>query len=451
MTLSNALRCEIIGNSLTRRTWLGRMASVAFGTVALNGRRVRADQVKSARSCIVLWMSGGPSQMDTFDLKPGHENGGPFKEISTSVPGIKISEHLPMMAEQAEHLAIVRSMSTVEGDHGRATDHLHSGYQRRVNIDYPSLGALYANEFQSSDSSLPSFVSIAPPFGSSATKPGFLGSKFAPMVIRPSATNSTQADSGDAEQTPALSVDYLLPPQGTETERAMSRAGLLQSFNRDFSKRQPDAVPQSHRIAFDRAIKMMHPEAAVAFDLLQETAAVRSAYGTDSFGQGCLLARRLVERGVGFVEVTLGGNSANWDTHSLNFPNVQRLSGIVDRGWSQLIVDLKARGLLDSTLVIWMGEFGRTPKINSAAGRDHFPNSWSTVLAGGGIQGGQVVGRTSADGASVEDRPVSVPDLIATVCHALGIDPKKQNLGNDGQPIRIAENDAKPIHQILKV
>lgn len=447
MSMRTFLQNEITGNSISRRTWLGQIASVAFGAAAVNGRHTQANASKPPRSCIVLWMSGGPSQMDTFDLKPGHENGGPFKEISTSVPGIKISEHLPKIAEQAEHLAIVRSMSTVDGDHGRATEHLHTGYQRRVNVEYPCLGSLFASENSSSASSLPAFVNIAPPVDSTASKPGFLGSRYSPMIIRPVTSNALPADGDD--QPPVLTVDYLLPPSGTVSDRAMNRADLLQSFNRDFALRQPDAVPRSHQIAFERAIKLMHPEAASAFDLLQESAAMRNAYGIDSFGQGCLMARRLVERGVGFVEVTLGGNSANWDTHAQNFQNVQRLSETLDRAWSQLIVDLKARGMLESTVVVWMGEFGRTPKINSSAGRDHFPNAWSTVLAGGGIQGGQVVGRTNAAGTEVEDRPVSVPDFMATICRAVGIDPKKQNLANDGQPIRIVDADAKSIDQIL--
>jgi len=189
----------------------------------------------------------------------------------------------------------------------------------------------------------------------------------------------------------------------------------------------------------------MRSDAAKAFELKDESEKLRDAYGRNQFGQGCLLARRLVEAGVPFVEVTLDG----WDTHNQNFDAVKRLSGALDPAWATLMEDLNARGLLDTTLVVWMGEFGRTPKINGQQGRDHFPRAWSTVLGGGGIKGGQAVGKTSADGTTVEEREVPVPDFLATVCHALGIDPLKQNQSNVGRPIRIVDKVAKPIQEAL--
>jgi len=196
----------------------------------------------------------------------------------------------------------------------------------------------------------------------------------------------------------------------------------------------------------------MRPAAVRAFELDREPAAVRDAYGRNLFGQGCLLARRLVERGVPFVEVTLGASAdgtSGWDTHFDNFDVVKRLSGILDPAWSALMNDLEQRGLLESTLVVWMGEFGRTPKINQLKGRDHYPAAWSAVLAGGGIKGGAVVGRTSKDGSTVEERPVTVPDLLATICHPLGIDPTSSNLSNVGRPIAIVDKAAKPVREIL--
>jgi uncharacterized protein (DUF1501 family) len=189
----------------------------------------------------------------------------------------------------------------------------------------------------------------------------------------------------------------------------------------------------------------MDPEAASAFDLAGEPATLRTAYGRDVFGQGCLLARRLVERRVPFVEVTLGG----WDTHRNNFEQVQRLSQRLDAGFSTLLTDLRDRGLLESTLVVCLGEFGRTPRINANAGRDHWPATWSVALAGGGIRGGQAVGSTTADGTEVADRPIAVPDVIATICHSLSIDPRRQNISNVSRPIRIADPDAKPIRELL--
>jgi uncharacterized protein (DUF1501 family) len=196
----------------------------------------------------------------------------------------------------------------------------------------------------------------------------------------------------------------------------------------------------------------MRSAAARAFDLDEETPALRDAYGRNQFGQGCLLARRLVERGVPFVEVSLGGPMQNvfgWDTHQQNFDNVKRLSEILDPAWGTLMEDLHLRGMLDSTLIVWMGEFGRTPRINPNKGRDHYPNAFTTVLAGGGIKGGQAVGKTSADGTTVEDRKVSVPDFLATVCQALGVDPMKQNVSNVGRPIRIVDKAAVPIEEVL--
>jgi uncharacterized protein (DUF1501 family) len=197
----------------------------------------------------------------------------------------------------------------------------------------------------------------------------------------------------------------------------------------------------------------MRTAASRAFDLGEEAPKLRDAYGRTLFGQSCLLARRLVERGVPFVEVTLdqvGGGFLGWDTHINNFEGVKQLSAVLDPAWATLLADLSERGLLDSTLVLWMGEFGRTPKINANNGRDHFPAAWSAVLAGGGIQGGQVVGKTSADGTTIAERPVTVPDLITTVCKTLGIDPKKKNLSNIGRPIRIADIDAKPVTELLE-
>jgi uncharacterized protein (DUF1501 family) len=190
---------------------------------------------------------------------------------------------------------------------------------------------------------------------------------------------------------------------------------------------------------------MMRSRAVKAFSLEEEPAKLRESYGRNLFGQGCLLARRLIEQGVPFVEVTLDG----WDSHAQNFDRIKQLSGILDPAWATLMDDLQDKGLLDSTLIVWMGEFGRTPTINASVGRDHWANSWSTVLAGGGIKGGQVIGKTSADGARVEERPVDVPDLLATVCGALGLDHTKQNLSNVGRPIRLVEPSAKPIKEVL--
>jgi uncharacterized protein (DUF1501 family) len=217
-------------------------------------------------------------------------------------------------------------------------------------------------------------------------------------------------------------------------------AGLEKRF-------EPGGSPVSDTLkaAIERAVRLMRPEAAAAFRLEEEKDAVRDAYGRTTFGQGCLLARRLVERGVAFVEVTLDG----WDTHQNNFPSVQRLAGNLDEAFAALLADLKDRGLLDDTLVVCQGEFGRTPRINGNSGRDHWPASWAVALAGGGIRGGKVVGKTTRDGMAVDGDPVRTPDLIATVVKAVGIDPTKQNMSNVSRPIRIADPSGKPIKEVL--
>jgi hypothetical protein len=439
---------------LTRREWL-RLSAAGVVGYSVSGwlERLAADTASSAerkRSCILLWMNGGPSQMDTWDLKPGHANGGPYKEIATSVPGIKISEHLPKIARMAQHMAIIRSMNTKEADHGRATYLMRTGRLPGGPIQYPVLGSLVCKELEQPEAALPGFVSIAPFrfFNPAAYGPGFLGPQYAPLIVGENGFNPQQQGNNGIDQ--ALKVRDLDLPADVGGKRSEARVQLLDEMEQEFLASRPDPAALSHRTAYQRAVTLMRSSAVKAFELGEEPAKLRDAYGRNLFGQGCLLARRLVERGVPFVEVTLGSNGTpGWDTHQQNFEQVRRLSEILDPAWATLMGDLKQRGLLETTLIVWMGEFGRTPRINGQQGRDHWASSWSTVLAGGGIKGGQVVGRTSPDGMSVEDRPVSVPDLVATVCLALGIDPRKQNQSNVGRPIRIAEPTAKPIKEVV--
>jgi hypothetical protein len=438
---------------LTRREWLRLAAAGVVGGSAsgwLDGlAAAAAASPQRTRSCILLWMNGGPSQTDTFDLKPGHANGGPFQEIATSAPGLRISEHLPKIARFGHRLAVVRSMSTKEGEHQRATFLLRTGYQPTGPIQYPPLGSLVAKEL-GADAPLPNFISIAPyrAFNPAAYGPGFLGPAYAPLIVGEGVQFVPQAQAYDQ----ALKVQDIDLPGGVDRAHADSRLDILQDLERDFVAGHPGAAALSHQTAYDRAVRLMRTAGGKAFDLEQEPASVRDAYGQSLFGQGCLLARRLVERGVPFVEVSLGGIPnvpVGWDTHANNFDAVRNLSEVLDPAWGTLMADLDQRGLLDTTLIVWMGEFGRTPKINGTRGRDHYPNAWSTVLAGGGIKGGQAVGKTSADGTKVEERPVSVSDFLATVCLALGIDPLKQNRSNVGRPIRIADKAANPLQEVL--
>jgi hypothetical protein len=436
--------------SLSRREWLTLSAAGVVG-YSMSGwlenlAAAAANSPQRKRACILLWMAGGPSQMDTFDLKPGHANGGPYKEIATSVPGIKISEHLPKLAKHTKDMVLVRSMSTKEADHGRATYYLRTGRVPGGPVQYPPLGSFVSKELERPDAELPGFVSIAPFrfLNAAAYTPGFLGPRYAPLIVGENANGFRPQPNGDVAQ--ALRVQDLDLPSDVNGKRSEARLQMLEEMEAEFLGQHSSIAAESHRTAYRRAVTMMRSSAAKAFNLEEEPAMLRDAYGRNLFGQGCLLARRLVERGVPFVEVSLNG----WDTHSQNFEQVKRLSGILDPAWATLMDDLKNRGLLDSTLIVWMGEFGRTPKIaKERTGRDHWAVSWSTVLAGGGLKGGQIVGKTSADGMAIEERKVEVPDLLGTVCLALGLNPRKQNQSNVGRPIRLVEPTAKPIKEVV--
>jgi hypothetical protein len=410
--------------------WLGRLAHAAA-----------ADPARK-RSCVLLWMSGGPATIDLFDLKPGHTNGGPFAEVETSAPGLKIGEHLPGVAKFGDRLAVVRSMSTKEGDHGRATYLVRTGNLPQGGIDFPTLGSLVAKELHSEAADLPPFVAVAPQRGlaQNAFGPGFLGPQFAPLIV---ADGQRPRDGATVDQ--QLRVENLDRFGGVAAARADDRLALMKDLESGFLADRPGAIGDSHRTAYAAAVRMMKPETARAFDLSDEKPALRDKYGRNLFGQGCLLARRLVERGVPFVEVTLDG----WDTHANNFDAVKALCGTLDPAWSTLMEDLKERGLLDSTLIVWMGEFGRTPKINQQRGRDHHSRAFSAVLAGGGVKGGQAVGRTTKDGNEVDGPPTSVSDLLATVCVALGIDPEKKNMSNVNRPIQIVDKSGTPIREVI--
>lgn len=427
-------------NSLTRRSALKLgAAGLSSGWLASLAASA-AENPDRKRSCIVLWMAGGPAQTDTFDPKPGHANGGPFKPIETAAPGVRIGEHLPQVAKQAKHLAVVRSMATKEGDHGRATLHLRTGNLPQGAIDFPVLGSLVAKEKERAGSDLPGFVSIAPRgFGAAALSAGFLGPQHAPLVV------GGNGDIYSNDATGGLRVENLDRPSSVNDDRMAERLALLHESEAEFLAARPGVGTASHKSAYERAVRLMRPSAAKAFDLSDEDEKVRDRYGRNRFGQGCLLARRLVERGVPFVEVALGG----WDTHDNNFKQVQSLCGTLDPAWATLMADLQDRGLLETTTVVWMGEFGRTPGINPRNGRDHYPNAWSVVLGGGGIKGGQTVGMTGTSGMEVVDRPVAVTDLLATICGAIGVDPLKQNLSNVNRPIRIVDQAAKPIREVL--
>ena len=413
--------------NLTRRQVLSAGAGSAvggwFGRLA-----AEAAEQSTAKSCILLWMAGGPSHLDTFDLKPEASDRirGEFQPIDTAVPGIQISEHFPKFAKLMNHAALLRSMSTVESDHQLASYHVHTGYQKRAGgVAFPSLGAIVSRELGKRDFPLPNFVCIG---GGSrnAVRSGFLGPDHQPLDVT----------------SPERGTDFLEPL--TSQTQFQRQYELLRRFDASFQESHRLESAQAHRSALERAVRLMNSEQKRAFDLAQESDAVRDRYGRGSFGQGCLMARRLVESGVKFVEVMMG-DGVGWDTHRDNFPRTRALSSEADVGMAALIEDLKERGRLDSTLVIWMGEFGRSPQITSGGGRNHWARAWSSVLAGGGIRGGQVIGRTDRDAAEVLERPISVVDFLATVCTILGIDYTRENrAAGVERPIPIVDT-TKPV------
>jgi uncharacterized protein (DUF1501 family) len=386
-----------------------------FDTFAAQAAETAAQGAKH-KSCILLWMNGGPAQSHTFDLKDGSE----FKPIDTTVSGIKVSEYLPNLAKQMEHCAVLRSMSTGEGSHDRARYLMHTGYRQGFGgTTYPSMGSFVAESVGDPEFELPNFVAI----GGGTLGAGYLGPKFSPLVV------------GD----PSRGVENLKPY--AELDELDQRAKLLDEFNQGLFDKYQQTPIEAQQKGYQKAMALMHSPKAKAFNIDQEPSSIKSKYGSGRFAQGCLLARRLVEVGVSFVEVSLGG----WDTHQGAATPVKGLSGQIDAPWAALLSDLKERGLLDSTLVIWMGEFGRSP----GKGQNHYPRAWTTVLAGAGIKAAQVVGATDKSGGSVADRPISAKDFMATVCKALGIDYTKSTIARNGRPFRIVDKDARPVEALL--
>ena len=422
MSLQSLMHVRTDGSGvLCRRTFLRSVAFTAAGVSVLGWKETVALQAEELRkrgmACILLFMRGGPSQLETFDPKPGATTGGPTTSIATSLSGVQLAAGWENVAKSMKDIALIRSMTNKEGEHQRATYQLHTGYIPMGGTKYPSIGSIVAAELAASEFDLPHFVSIGN--RASTIGSGFLGMNFAPFVV----TNATQPPSN------------LALPQAVNLRRFDKRSGLLQQLEEDFAEAGGGPRVEDHKAVYDKAAKMVRSPRLKAFDLNAEKDSLRDRYGRNAFGQGCLLARRLIEQGVTFVEVESNG----WDTHDNNFERVTKLSGDVDPAFGTLLSDLKERGMLDKTLVIWMGEFGRTPRINPRTGRDHFPKAFNVALAGGGIKGGQVIGSTNKDGTEVASRPVSVPDLFCSFYKALHINPRKENTGPLGRPIKIMD------------
>jgi hypothetical protein len=370
-------------------------------------------------SCILLFMNGGPSQFETFDPKPGHTNGGPTTAIDTATSGIRIASAWTNTAREMNSIALIRSMSQREGEHQRATYFMKTGYLPLGGIRFPSIGSVVASEIGPREFDLPHFVQVGGRGLGGAINSGYLPIQYSPFFVN---------NPNDMPANTTL-------PAGTTQARMDRRLNLMQDLERDFAESGGQARVTDHRAHVNGAANMVRSPRLQAFDLSRETGATRDRYGRNPFGQGCLLARRLVESGVTFVEVGLGG----WDTHQNNFESTTRLGNQADAGFANLVRDLRERNRLDRTLIIWTGEFGRTPRINANNGRDHYPRAFSIALAGGGVRGGRVIGGTNAGGNEPTGRSVTVPDLFCSICHALGIDPRKENQTPIGRPIRLVD------------
>ena len=409
---------------LSRRGFLRGVSAAGIGAAGIGSLGLRElvalraeDLQKKGMSVIVLWMQGGPSQFETFDPKPGHDSGGPTEAIKTSVEGIHVAQHWPLVAEQMKDIALIRSMTNREGNHQRATYQLHTGYAPTGSVKHPSFGSLVSKEIGDADNELPQFVAIGSSRGLSGISAGFLGVGYDPFSV------------SSPER----------PPDNTklavEPGRLGRAIGLLNELEGEFSRAGAADRVREHRALYAKAKRLATSKSLEAFNISRESEKTRELYGDDSFGKGCLLARRLVEAGVTYIEVRSNG----WDTHNDNFERIKTLAGGVDRGYAALIADLRDRGMLDRTMVLWMGEFGRTPRINGRTGRDHYPRVFNLAISGGGVKGGQVIGSSTDDGSRVKDRPVKVEDLFSSVCYALDVDTDKEHNSPLGRPLKIVD------------
>ncbi|MHC4875562.1 MAG: DUF1501 domain-containing protein [Planctomycetota bacterium] len=432
MSRPGSIFCGSVDHGVSRRGFLGA-ATAGAATYAADMRldgfkseTLAAELKKQNKNVILLWLAGGASQFETFDPKPGRPTGGPFRPIQTSATGVQISELLPKVAARMDHTAIIRSLYTKINDHGGGAKLMETGRRPAPGIEYPDIGAVVARELGRLDSQVPDYVSMyTSTEGRRKGTSGFLGARYSPMFL---AENMVPENIRKLE---AISDD-------DHRDRAALRDVLSKRFNQ--TRKTPTVA--SHTTAYQRVRGIMASEKL--FDIEQEPESVRQKYGPLQFGQQCLIARRLIEAGVPFVKVA----RAWWDSHGQNFETHRELCADLDHAMSALLDDLDERGLLENTLVITLGEFGRTPRINASLGRDHFANAWSCSLSGCGIRGGVAYGKTDEDGNTVADGQVRAGDLFATILSALGIDPESEYyLGS--RPLPLADFGSKAVKEVL--
>ena len=411
--------CYDVPSGMSRRHFMRHLAGASAlvgpamaltGTLGANAKALAKDH----KSGILLWLGGGPPSIDMWDMKPGAATAGEYKPISTT-GDFQICELLPQLAQQGNHLSVVRSMSTREADHERGRYYMHTGYVPNPSVEHPSYGAVVAREMEAAkhltELEIPPFVSV----GGASEGPGFLGMAYAPF----------QVDANGRIKDVEMSV---------QAQRMADRMRLLGALETRFIDERRGSAAEEHAKVLKKTHDLLTSQQMKAFQVNSEPKEMVEKYGDNNFGRGCLMARRLVEVGVPFVEVNSGG----WDLHQGCFTSLKNKLPELDKAFAALIDDLKQRGLLESTVVLCMGEFGRTPRINGNSGRDHFARAWSVVLGGAGIQGGRAIGKTNADGTGVESDPFSSEDLMATVCHALGISLQTTYTAKNGRPMKIA-------------
>jgi len=422
-------------SQLSRRHWLQHAALSALaipGWNFLNGVETHAAEIrKRQKACILLWMSGGPPTIDMWDLKPGSPNGGEFKPISTA-GDLQICEHLPKTATVMKHLSVIRSMSTREADHGRGRYYMHTANVPNPAIVHPTFGSVVSLELgtKRTDLEIPAFISIGGP----GEAPGFIGMSHAAFQV---------PGDGDIKDT-ALRNEL-------GDERLDRRRNMLDSIETEFINSNRGQLSKDHRQVYKRAMNLMTSRQMQAFqvgDENQETIELYAGNGArNPFSMGCLMARRLVEVGVPFIEVVSPPGS--WDLHANGFDTLRNFYfPVLDQAISGLTIDLDRRGLLKDTTIICMGEFGRTPRINPNAGRDHFATAWSVLIGGGGLRGGITVGETDRDGTNCVGQTYLPGDLWATVSHALGISLETIHTTRNGRPMKIA-NGGTPIKELI--
>ena len=429
---------------LNRRDFLATTARTCFG-VTLGGSMAQlfnspafaADPTAlakgggKAKHVIYLYMAGGMTHLDTFDPKPqaGAAFNGEVKAIKTKADGIQLSEYLPNLARHADKLSIIRSMNSTQGAHGPGKYFMRTGYTQRSSITHPSAGGWVNKLSEPINKTIPGFITIS--CGNGHPGAGFMEPNLQPLPI------------GDA-----LSglQNATIPKHTTESEfhqQLNIREELDHDFDKKFSTGHKDV--RAYTEMYNAAVKLMRSEDLEAFDLSKESSTAHKLYGPSKFAKGCLLARRLVEKGVRFVEVELGG----FDWHTDNFGQADEKLPMLDQAFAALIEDLKVKGLLDSTLIVLATEFGRTPKVTPDGGRNHFPKAFSCIMAGGGVKGGYVHGETDATGSTVIKDKVSAPDFNASIGHALGLPYDQIIYSASKRPFKMASREGKPILELF--